>query len=929
MIILEFKQDYRESPNLFKTDLFLKCFRDLFENHCEESVSLEKGPLQIILDDYLLVPGKGGSKERLKEWPDVTYFTHVLNGIVISGKILEKMYFSRVPDLPPDSEKYVRLFFASLALHDSDKLFQEGEIGANNLDKVLEKNKQDIVKILSYYLRSLGSPVDWWNDLTFLILRNENRSYNYANSIKTKLDRSQLETISKFVKLGDQTGGIKASLTRTIYSEMKNFLYPYLETLGESINLIQFSDLPQTLLLDKLYLNFQKFFNKIFNKSSRDVVVYLPDAIVYTGRELDKSEYENIRNDFAAEMGLSKNNINMILENFAPSGNSIRLDFSRNVEPSKSIIGTYIEKFEGRLLIWQGEEWKRANSGFDAIVRSFGIPLNNKIKNGKLAFYLNVPEKSDEESDRDTQKKRFLSLISCAQRVLYASEKNRDFDTAKEHDFAIKNFGETIFEMADSLQTRTIESISYACQFKDRNLEELKSEYERICEEISENLKPNFDKSNAINYEDFFNRALGKELLIEEPPDKADMCVYCGVFTRNPLKEENAFGIKPTAGTGMKITVLKYDENKFNGKICGYCIKENELRSAKIGKMKEALCAHVYMGDYYVPVEPTNIVNSLKYALSDRSNFAFDNASAGKDKLVFRVGKKSEIDLGYHMVAITSKPGNKANNKNKIDEFYKLKSTLDFVIKTGMKVRLTPLISTKRIFYPMFEWDNAPSWVVNLEMDKVRIDRLNIVKRELELISNVSTIDRSESSLSRVIIEMNRSRRGIFSILWRYLSKEESRIDLRKYPKTMDGVVWYMEEFKKELNIERMERVVDEACGISRKGPESNNDNTWMLRESMKLYIKYFDHNDEDLKQKISGTIWNYASRESKYAGKEAKQHCIGFAEAFVGLMRSEFKNKMPANDKRKDLIYQFALMYNIEMWRRIKKAKEEGEKDD
>ena len=61
MIILEFKQDYRESPNLFKTDPFLKCFRDLFENHCEESVSLEKGPLQIILDDYLLVPGKGGS----------------------------------------------------------------------------------------------------------------------------------------------------------------------------------------------------------------------------------------------------------------------------------------------------------------------------------------------------------------------------------------------------------------------------------------------------------------------------------------------------------------------------------------------------------------------------------------------------------------------------------------------------------------------------------------------------------------------------------------------------------------------------------------------------------------------------------------------------------------------------------------------------
>ena len=927
MIILEFKQDYRESPNLFKTPLFVSCFRDLFESSDEESVSLEKGPLKIILDDYLLIPGKGGSKERLKEWPDVTYFTHVLNGIVISGKILEKMYFRTGTDLPPDSEKYVRLLFASLVLHDSDKLFQEGEFGANNLDKVLENHKLDIVKILSYYLTSLGSPEDWWNDLSFLILRNENRSYNYANAIKTKLDRSQLETISKFVKLGDQTGGIKASLTRTIYSEMKNFLYPYLETLGESINLIQFSDLPQALLLDKLYLNFQRF----FNKSDREVVAYFPDAIVYTGRELDKSEYENVRYDFAAEMELNKDNINMILENFAPSGNSIRLDFSKNVDPSKSIIETYIEKFEGRLLIWQGEEWKNANSGFDAIVRRFGIPLSSTFKNGKLAFHLNVPEKSDEESDLDTQRKRFLSLISCGQRVLYTSRKNRDFDTTKEHGFAIKIFGENIFEMAGSLQKRTIESISYACQFSDKNLEELKCEYGKICEEISENLKPNFDESNAINYEDFFNRALGKELLIQESPDKANMCIYCGVFTKNPLKEENAFGIKPTAGTGKKITVLKYDENRFNGKICGYCIKENELRSKKIGKMKEALCAHVYMGDYYVPVNPDEIVKSLKYALSDRSNFAFDNSVTltGEKNVVFRVGKKSEIDLGYHMVAITSKPGNKTNNKNKMDEFYKLKSTMNFVMKTGMKVRLTPLISSKRIFYPMFEWDNAPSWVVNLEMDKVRIDRLNIVKRKLELILSVSTIDRSESSLSRVIIEMNRSRRGIFSILWRYLSKENSRIDLRKYPKTMDGVVWYMEEFKKELNKERMERVVDEACGISRKGPESNNDNTWMLRESMKLYIKYFNHDDEDLREKIAGTIWNYASRESKYAGKEAKQHCRGFAEAFVELMRAEFKNKMPANDRRKDLIYQFALMYNIEMWRRIKNAKEEGEKTD
>jgi hypothetical protein len=900
----------------------------LFESSYEDSVALEKGPLRIILDDYLLIPGKGGSKEKLKEWPDVTYFTHVLNGIVISGKILEKMYFLRVSESFSDSEKYVRLFFASIALHDSDKLFQEGEYGANNLDEVLKKNKQEIIKILSYYLRSLGSPVDWWDDLAFLILRNESRTFDYANSIRTKMDRSQLETIGKFVKLGDQTGGIKSDLSRTIFNEMKKFLDPYLKDLGENINIIQFSDLPQTLILDKLYQNFQNF----LNKSDRDVVAYLPDAIVYTGLELNEDEYENIRNSFANEMEPNnKEKIDMVLGNFAPSGNSIRLDFSRNVEPSKTIIQTYIEKFAGRLLIWQGEDWKKSNSDFDTKVRSLGVSLSRTQKNGKLSFHLNVQENSDEESDEDTQKKRLLGLITCAQRVLYTSMKSKEIDTSKEHEFAIRIFGEKIFDMADALQTKTIESISFACSLENRSLDELRNEYERICKEISENLKPNFDKRNMINYNEFFNRAIGKELLSQDPPDKADTCVYCGIFANIPLKEENAFGIKPTAGTGKKITVLKYDENKFNGKICGCCIKENELRSSKIGKLKEALCTHIYMGDYYVPVSPENIVESLKNAMDTGGTLSFANTrtNEGKDKIVFRVGRRLDTDLGYHMVAITSKPGNKTNNKNKVEEFRRLKSTLEFVAKTGMKVRLTPLISSKRIFYPMFEWDNAPSWAVNLEMDKVRIDRLEIVRRELELMLNISIIDRSDSSLSRVIIEMNRSRRGIFSILWRYLSKESNYIDLRKYPKTMEGVVWYMEEFKKELNKSWMDKVVDEACGISQNGPKSNNDNTWMIRESMKLYIKYFNHDDEDLKEKISGTIWNYASRESKYAGKETEQHCVGFAEAFVGLMRSEFKQKMPGNDRRKDLIYQFALMYNMEKWRRIQKKRKDGEKDE
>lgn len=900
---------------LFDSDLMIYAFHDLFYPLGDSDEPSEKGPLRIILEDYLLIPAKGGSNAPLNSWSDMTYFTHVLNAMVISGNLLERRFKRQFDENLSDSselEKYVRLFFAAVAMHDADKLFREGISGSSNLDKVLEKNKQNIIKMCSHYLKPLGSPLEWWNDLTYIILRAENRSMDYALGIKTKLHTAELATISQYVKLGDQLSGIKSSTTDSIFLSIKKQILPYTNSINEQINLVHFSDLPQILLSDRLNSDFDKF----LRQSGRHVVVNFPDAIAYLGSPLSETELDTIRSTFSEEMGATKDNVIALLDNFAPSGNSIRLDFSKEIEVTPNVVKSYIEKFKGRLLIWQGQDWKDANPDFDVKARIIGVPIMKGEKRGKTFFYLQLPEESKEGADEETQKRRLVGLIACAQRILFAclDQSGKEFSSREDDEIAYSAFGKTIFDNADALQRKTIEAIAHAGGLSRLPLKLLKEEYNNICNSISSVLSSRFEKEKAVDYNEFFIRATGFNFKLQDPPDKSSMCVYCGIFAENPLKEENSFGIKATSGTGRKITVLKYDENKFNGKICKYCLRENSLRREEIGKENDALCVHVHFGDYYVPVNLENIIESLKNVSSMTGVIKIEQDKDEKDNeiLVMRVGKRSKKNLHYHMIFFTSKP------RKRVEEFYLLSNMLDFILKTGMKIRLTSLMSSRRIFPPMFQWDNAPSWVKNLGMDEIRIDQLEPNNRELTLMYDISKISGSKNALAWVIHDVNRGKRGIFHVLWRIIQENSGDKGLNKYPRVKEGVGWYMDRYEKEVNKRGMERIVDEACGISNRAPVSNNDNTWIFREAMAVYLRYFMNEDADLKEKVAGKIWDYANRQ-RFSGREIQLHCLGFSEAFVDLMRSEFKNRIPKSDYRKDLISQFAIMYNIEKWKRIK----------
>ncbi len=113
----------------FRTEEFKDLFWELMKvsDNPSEDVVKNFGPLANILQNHTITPAKGGSKKPLSEWSDMTYFIHVMNGCLISGRLLEKELLERSGgEIPVKFEGLIRLFFSAVVMHDANKLFNPG-----------------------------------------------------------------------------------------------------------------------------------------------------------------------------------------------------------------------------------------------------------------------------------------------------------------------------------------------------------------------------------------------------------------------------------------------------------------------------------------------------------------------------------------------------------------------------------------------------------------------------------------------------------------------------------------------------------------------------------------------------------------------------------------------------------------------------------
>jgi len=667
--------------------------------------------------------------------------------------------------------------------------------------------------------------------------------------------------------------------------------------------------MPQSLMMAKLLETARNSIRK-----SRYIIAETPNGIIYSGRELTAEEMQGIKREFV--VSLEKGLVEDVLGSYAPSNNSIRLEFARDIPPSLETVKIYVEKFNGKLLLWSGKGWKSTHSDFDIKARKFGIPLSSRKSEGDISFFMELPEKSEELEDTNNMRTRTLGLIACARRVYYQCFDNKIPESAAEIEFLSSNFGQEYGSKSgyvDQIQLKTLLAVSYASMFHDLTYTELMEKYQETLVSLSNELKRLFPSQQSPDYGKFFDYSNG-ELDIPEVPDKSNMCIQCGKPGDFPLKDQYAFGYKATSGGGRKISVLKYDENKFNGKICLTCAKENSMRRAEIGKESEALCIRINLADYVVPLNLNRLIDSFGVHSNEGRGYTIELGDAGEHAIIY-LNKRTKKQLEYHTVMFVTKP------KKTKDEFSTLYGLIRLVMSRGVKIKVSPLFSSEDFFVQMFVWENAPYWVRNLGMADIRIDKIPDVKKELDLIYSISKLNFGYDGVLTFIIEnITRSRRGLFYATWRNMLSGGTEKIWSKMTSVKKGMEWYMEKYRNELKTGKMQEIVNEACGIMSSGPRSSNDHTWMIRTALDVYSRNIRRDDKEIEEIISGRIWEIAKRD-KYARDDIRDHCTRFSTLVVGTLREEFKNRIPAYENKKDIIAQFAIMYNITKWGSFKKS--------
>jgi hypothetical protein len=881
--------DFRVT-GLFSNADFRDAFKDLFTIKRQEDVGVvpEYGPLAYILANYPVKAAKGGSK--YPEWSDQTYFTHVLNGCIIGGRALEAT--TRATD--QEQGRYlIRLFFAGVTMHDANKLFAPGKEAALNLASTVSEHLPEIASIVGSYLSKMDDPSEkrspdvWVNDLKYLILSAEEGTRDQANLLKTSVARPVLQSLGEYIKLSDQVGGIKASDSLLIYRELARLL----EKNGTTVHILRFTDIPQTVLR----LRIGKAVTKVLNREGR-LICKLPDAVIYSGETIENRVLEETAEYLSKEQDpLDDENLEHALRRSPPTHNKLSFGFARQMPVSSKVLDRYIDIHNVRIILWSGEEWRRAHADLPEVMRKDGV-LMKSIEGGSPRFVLDWPEDTEDASDSDLRERRNIAKLVCVKRIHLAltSGAASEVETKYLAERGLLN------PSVDKIQMDTLLSFAFAALHKA----ELPQIYESILKETANELEKQNAQKISTDMLQFVRSVLVPNALADvdaELPSKGEMCIQCGRKGAEPLEASLAFGIKATCGGGRKISCLKYGD-RVNGRLCALCRMENEARKDLFGNIGDGIAIQVSLGDYLSPI-------NLKYVLKVLKE---KDPSIDTENGIIRLSQAESFQLDYHTLLFIEKPSNKK------DEFRRFRDSIAFVMRTGFKVRITPLFSAEHIFKPMFAWENAPSWVKALGWDEIRIDELEDVRKECDLINRVAQLGRSKQALTHVLVSRARHPRSIYNIIYRFLVNKGSLRNLSG-PELKELIQWYTEKYSIEVNKLAMDRVVEAACDIVYSNPESNNDHRWMMQTALDVFERSKHLPKDDRVQRAAGRLWESAKRRNDRSGKKVQMACMAFAQELANLLDEEYPKGLPSTEVKRDLIAQFAIMYNLRKWSSVK----------
>ena len=910
---------YRPAAKIFETQTFKDCFSQLFKIPGDQP-----GPLTHIIREYPLAVGKGGSYYKKKDGttvPDMSYFIHVLDACIVGGVTFE-YYLQKKGRNIPAMNSLVRLFFASLVLHDINKIFEPNSApSAWRLDEVFDKNEAAMKGILGGYLEPVGRWDDVKGDLKYLILVTEERTWELADLVHTTFDKPMLEDIRKFVKFGDEVSS-EADTTDSwhFYKIMveKTAKLPGIEDMTKVVNFVKLPMVPQTLLR----LKFIEILFEELTVNGRRVIFRAPDSLMFIGNPMDDSFMDGLASRFREHVYLSSDN-DLIeqLRRYPPTINKVPTGWVKQIG-SKMVDGThpphdvirklldnYINIHYPKMLLWNGKEWRARNSNIASISYvKWGVETSWVGKDPGMPI---LKEYKDTESDMDISKKKCMAKLASAKALLRQLGVEEAADKEIENSETLKG----VIDGADKSERDSLIALAYAGNFRTDDFSGCQKAYDNILEKLTATMSELYTLEGVDGKKDIMY-LLGRDLPdkwneLLDIPDKKDMCIQCGRRGTVGLLSENAFGFPPTGGTGRKLTTLNYNES-VNGKLCELCLEENALRRTEFAdtqRSKRALAIQIFLGDIITPVDISEII----YALSEEIKETFIVQDFN-----IKLSNTTKMQLNYHTLGFVRNPSDTS------DQFYLLDKLTTLIADTGFKVRLTSMFNGGGIFESTFVWDNAPGWVKELGWNELRLDRIAGLRTEMQYIRSIAKMAHGATISKKIPFVVGaraRSPGEVIRVMWEGFIGEKSR---RLSPFQIEALYYYARLFSmctnrveatgnpaEESEVSELARI---AGKMVEKPPESANDHTWMVREAFEVYARGIaEHrNPYDVEKSIAGRLMEIGSRDTSNKEVAVVQGSQDFAKVFMGLIENIGHGRMPKSEVRKDIQAEFALLYHV-----------------
>jgi len=907
--------------NVFKTSLFQNILNEYFQTIFSK-----------IFENYNLTPAKGGS--RFEQYSDMNYPMHILNGILpamlyLEQKLLENEHISELVSREDSDIKMVlKCTLLGITLHDINKL-------------VRKSNLRESLEYLDEVLNKLGLELsnEEKNIIKYLIISAEDRTrYTIPDGELPKrrnLNRIIKDYLLEVVHLADSISIPPEDSFSHTFRQLQKELQSYFP----EVHTFYFHDSPYEVLSRYLLI-------KLITKIEGKILLISPKGFIWVGKPLNIEDIKDILHELETEyLNLFINQIDSFL---TCDWQKAQLDIFRYVTPTKDFVK---DKLIPMLL-----ERKRD------LILYHGLPsdeveretIRKKIEkleaNGKLyvmvvfKLILTLTPNNDNVKNlkKEKEEKYFtIKLNKSIINLLENEDKKGIIESLKldldENDLQIEKKGKNIWKIK-------IKGEKYFYEIKEKDnlgivkintnnpvlrnakkiigaTNEFNGNVDKLYDDLVELLIENY-KEEAINIKEVVKTVLSYayldnspvfEIKVQDIGDKQNICSICGAKANIAVKEGIAFGFSSCGFTNRVVVSIKSNPSKGTGrKICKTCLAEVMLRKLIFGRSKDLYAVYMDACDYTVPIlNAEKVVEKIEEQINGIQALSNDIFNSYRIFYGYPFKESKSVLIPFLMAHLQT--GKEADF---LRRFYEL---LIFASNTGFKVYLTYAMNPDRIKKETFVLDYAPKSIKTLGWDRIRIDKLQHVRNEFEILMSLAkTIGgrRWQNEFVRVLNDYSASPLAFFYYLYR-LENPFSFIN-----KNQDKVRLVYERIGGEI-MGVIEKLADKASEIEWSGYTASKQ-TWIIRtaiDALKTGVQR-KLGKEDIIALMAGII----NKKIRFLKKdEIDDFC---RTVYEELYEKTWNGKIPSKTELRYWTYAFAFEYAKKSDEKRKKKKEEKQRE-